>query len=37
MAKILFASQRSSRRSNNTGGMARVVVENVNHLEGAVL
>lgn len=31
MAKKLLASQRSSRRSNNTGGMARVVVENVNH------
>ena len=30
-AKRLLASQRQSRRSNNTGGKARVVVENVNH------
>lgn len=30
-AKKLPASQRPSRRSNNTGGTARVVVKNVNH------
>ena len=30
-AKRLAASQRPSRRSNNTGGTARVVVASVNH------
>jgi hypothetical protein len=30
-AKKLLASRRSSRRSNDTAGAARVVVQNVNH------